>query len=75
MLSPDDQDAAAAAIETAIAARRAEGDEQVALIRFDWQPVPEDLGCDWHPSAVAQARMADEFERRIREDLEWESSN
>ncbi len=75
MLSPDDQDAAAAAIETAIAARRAEGDEQVALIRFDWQPVPEDLGCDWHPSAVAQARMADELERRIREDLEWESSN
>lgn len=75
MLRSEDQDAAMAAIEVAVAARHHAGDKQVSTIRFGWRPDPEDLGCDWHPSAVAQERMADEFERRIRDDIHWETTN
>lgn len=75
MLRSDDQDAAVAAIEAAVTARHLKGDGQVSMIRFTSQPKPEDLGCDWHPSTVAQARMADELVRRIRGDIKWETSD
>lgn len=74
MLRPEDQDAAVAAIEKAVDARHSGGDKQVATIRFNWHTGPEDWGCDWHPSVIAHARMADELERRIRSDIEWETT-
>ncbi|TNC45944.1 hypothetical protein FHG66_19935 [Rubellimicrobium rubrum] len=72
MLRPDDQNAAVVAIEAAVEARRRADDEQIVPIRFGWELKPEDLGCDWHPSAVAQAHMAAELEWRIRDDIGWE---
>lgn len=73
MLRPEDQNAAVVAIESAVVKRHLEGDDNVAMIRFGWQPDPEDLGCDWHPSAKAHARMAIELEQRIRKDINWEN--
>lgn len=73
MLRPDDQQAAVTAIEASVAARHDAGDAKVSLIRFGWRPDPADLGCDWHPSAAAQARMADQLEERIMHDTGWEA--
>lgn len=75
MLRPEDQAAVITAIKQAVAARQAQGDEKVAEIQFYWPLQARDLGCDWHPSAMAHARMAEALAQRIREDRNRGPSN
>lgn len=54
-----------------IAARAAAGDRAVRLIEFEPIRLDEGHGCQWHPSAATQARMADTLVARLRADLGW----
>lgn len=54
-----------------IAARAAVGDTAIGLIEFAPIRPEEGLGCQWHPSAATQARMAETLVARLRADLGW----
>lgn len=54
-----------------IAERAAAGDQAVALLEFEPIRTDEGFGCQWHPSAATQSRMADALVRRLRADLGW----
>jgi lysophospholipase L1-like esterase len=62
---------ARAGIEKAIDALKARGDSRVFLVEHALETDAEGWGCDWHPSRVAQKRMADELTGPIAKNLGW----
>lgn len=58
-------------LSSVIAARAAAGDAALGLIEFEPIRPEEGRGCQWHPSAATQARMADTLVARLRADLGW----
>lgn len=72
MLSGDTYNAAKAHLENVIAARAADGDDNVGLIEFSpIDQATEGIGCDYHPNVATNERMADTLVARLRADLGW----
>lgn len=72
MLSGESYDAAKAHLENVMAARAADGDDNLALLEFSpIDQASEGLGCDYHPTIVTNERMAATLVARLRADLGW----
>lgn len=51
--------------------RRAEGDDNIALIDFGTTDQDASYACDWHPSRSTHEQMAEILSQALREDLGW----
>jgi hypothetical protein len=71
MLQGTEYDQARGHLLRVIAERTAAGDAAIDFIEFTPIRPEEGLGCQWHPSAATQLRMADTLITRLRRDLGW----
>lgn len=58
-------------IQAAVEAARVAGDTRVFYVEHQLTSDAEGWGCDWHPSRVTQARMADELAAAFAKNLGW----
>lgn len=69
LLSGSDLDTARANIESAVAARVAQGDQNVRAVQMNTPNASP--GCDWHPSIPTHTAMAAELAPAVAEMLSW----
>ncbi len=51
--------------------RASEGDTKMSYLEFPVQVQADGFGCDWHPSAKTQAKMADVLIAELKKQLSW----
>ncbi|MEQ1782953.1 MAG: hypothetical protein ABMA14_16450, partial [Hyphomonadaceae bacterium] len=66
--------AAKAAIEGAVAVRRAAGDLRTSFVLLDAPAKGRRYGCDWHPGVDAQKSMAQALQLAVTAALGWAPS-
>ena len=71
LLGGDDHTALLAAIDEAIALRKAHGDDNLTRLVFTDPPDTPSRGCDWHPNVAGQQFMAEQLAMQITQDLGW----
>jgi hypothetical protein len=54
-----------------IEARASEGDERLSFLEFPVQSQADGLGCDWHPNATTNAKMATLLVAELKARLGW----
>jgi len=71
MLGGTQYSAALGYLEGAVAARQADGDQNIDVIEFTATMASEGFGCDYHPNEGTNERMAATLVARLRADLGW----
>jgi lysophospholipase L1-like esterase len=71
MLGGADYDRIKGYVQTALTARGATGDDNLALLELGSQVSTDGLGCDYHPSLKTHELMAAKLEAALRTDLGW----
>ena len=74
MLEKPKLTAARAAVEGAVAVRRAAGDSRTSFVFLDPPSGGRRFGCDWHPGKDAQAYMAQTLQAAVTKALGWKPS-
>jgi lysophospholipase L1-like esterase len=71
MLSGDALTAIRTRIQNVIKTRASEGDGKMSYLEFPTQLQSDGLGCDWHPNATTNARMAAALVAELKTRLGW----
>jgi lysophospholipase L1-like esterase len=71
MLDGDDLTAIRGHIQAVIQTRASEGDSQMSYLEFPVQSSADGYGCDWHPSAATNAKMATLLIAELEKRLGW----
>ena len=58
-------------ITAVVQAANQNGDQKVKLLDLGQQDVTKGTGCDWHPNATEQQRMADVLKSELKQSLGW----
>jgi lysophospholipase L1-like esterase len=58
-------------IQNVIATRKTEGDSKLSFLEFPVQSAADGYGCDWHPSAATNAKMATLLTAELKTRLGW----
>jgi lysophospholipase L1-like esterase len=58
-------------LQSVISTRRNEGDTKMSFLEFPVQQQADGYGCDWHPSAATNAKMATLLTAELRTRLGW----
>jgi hypothetical protein len=58
-------------ITAVVQAANQKGDQKVKLLNFGSQDATKGTGCDWHPNAAEQKRMADILTSELKTSLGW----
>ena len=71
MLDGDNLTAIRGHIQNVIKTRAGEGDSRMSYLEFPVQNQSDGLGCDWHPNAVTNAKMATLLTAELKTRLGW----
>lgn len=58
-------------LQSVIKTRASEGDSKMSYLEFPPQVAGDGYGCDWHPSAKTNAKMADQLVAELKKQLSW----
>lgn len=58
-------------LQSVITTRAGEGDSKMSYLEFPTQVQADGYGCDWHPSAKTNAKMADLLMAELKKQLSW----
>jgi lysophospholipase L1-like esterase len=71
MLDGDNLTAARGHIQNVIKTRGSEGDSKMSYLEFPTQTSADGYGCDWHPSAATNVKMATLLTAELKTRLGW----
>lgn len=71
MLDGANLTAARTHLQAVISTRSGEGDKRMSYLEFPVQQQADGYGCDWHPSAKTNAKMAVLLEAELKARLSW----
>ncbi len=71
MLDGANLDAARKHLQAVITTRAGEGDSKMSYLEFPTQSSSDGLGCDYHPSATTNAKMATLLVAELQKQLSW----
>jgi hypothetical protein len=58
-------------LQNVIQTRSSEGDTKMSFLEFPVQVAADGYGCDWHPSATTNAKMATLLDAELKARLGW----
>jgi hypothetical protein len=71
MLDGANLTAARTHLQAVISTRSGEGDTRMSYLEFPTQLQVDGYGCDWHPSAKTNAKMAVQLQAELKTRLGW----